>query len=81
MINILGIYFINQEDLSNGGQEEEFKDSDFLRPKGSAKKSTKLFILNGFMELNTFKQLLEKQKTSSYEHEVANMGLYTADSA
>ena len=33
------------------------------------------------MELNTFKQLLEKQKTSSYEHEVANMGLYTADSA
>ena len=50
----LGIYFINQEDLSNGGQEEEFKDSDFLRPKGSAKKSQKYFILNGFMELKTF---------------------------
>ena len=55
LIIFSGIYFINIEDLSNGGQEEEFKDSDFLRPKGSAKKSQKLFILNGFMELNTFK--------------------------
>lgn len=49
--NVLSLFFVTSEELN---QEEEFKDADYLRPKGSAKKRGKLYVLNGFMEFQAF---------------------------